>query len=568
MSFERPSISFDTFNVEHMERPSVSFDATEPPPLELLRQSKRLRRRYESESRLRKVAKYLGIFANFWTTHMTYFIVMSFIGSACLVISEDIPYIDALFISSSALTATGLITRDFAQFNYFSQVIVLFELIVGGHVMLYVPPLVYRLINLLRHKDDLEGQTIIVPKKLPFLSVLSPGARKFLPCKRWRKPQLQAEDHIDVDEYSHKKRVLLTLILVVFTYWIVVNSAAAAILMIHASLSPSMRVILHTRDINPTFYGVLMSVAGFTNGGFSVFSDSLITVNQQWVPIVVIGLLILLGYTAFPVAIRLVFRILYQIDNDPQRKLVYGDILTYPRRYFSHMFGSRSTWWLVFTLILFNFGQWGITMALEWNLSPLEGLPGGYKALNCLFQSIATRLAGFNSIGIAESHPAVLVMYVAMMYVSAFPVLISMRQSNVDEVAVDGSRSSRVIKQFKNIVALDMVTLATALFFITLFQSDSFVWQTNYVDDYGQLLPGDVEGTLTLYALIFEIVSAYGCVGLSMGVQSYPYSLAGALNPWSKMVLIFMMWIGRQRHLPHHADPAVRSVNYLIPVNK
>ena len=50
-----------------------------------------------------------------------------------------------------------------------------------------------------------------------------------------------------------------------------------------------------------------------------------------------------------------------------------------------------------------------------------------------LFQATATRTAGLTCIGIADLHPAIQVSYMVMMYISVFPIAISIRKTNVYE---------------------------------------------------------------------------------------------------------------------------------------
>ena len=49
------------------------------------------------------------------------------------------------------------------------------------------------------------------------------------------------------------------------------------------------------------------------------------------------------------------------------------------------------------------------------------------------FQAASTRTAGFGIISLSELHPAIQVSYLIMMYISVFPIAISMRRTNVYE---------------------------------------------------------------------------------------------------------------------------------------
>lgn len=47
-----------------------------------------------------------------------------------------------------------------------------------------------------------------------------------------------------------------------------------------------------------------------------------------------------------------------------------------------------------------------------------------------------------------------------------------------------------------------------------------------------------------IYKVIFEVISAYGTVGLSAGYPGLPYSYAGVCSPVSKFCLIIVMMMG------------------------
>ena len=57
---------------------------------------------------------------------------------------------------------------------------------------------------------------------------------------------------------------------------------------------------------------------------------------------------------------------------------------------------------------------------------------------------------------------------------------------------------------------------------------------------------------------MFEVVSAYGCVGISVGLPDQAYSFSGGLRRASKFILIIVMLRGRHRGLPVALDRAVR----------
>ena len=63
--------------------------------------------------------------------------------------------------------------------------------------------------------------------------------------------------------------------------------------------------------------------------------------------------------------------------------------------------------------------------------------------------------------------------------------------------------------------------------------------------------------TFSTFNIIFEVVSAYGTVGLSTGLPTADYSLSGGMRGGSKVVLCFIMLIGKHRGLPVALDTVV-----------
>lgn len=61
----------------------------------------------------------------------------------------------------------------------------------------------------------------------------------------------------------------------------------------------------------------------------------------------------------------------------------------------------------------------------------------------------------------------------------------------------------------------------------------------------------------SLFSVFFEVISAYGTVGLSLGVPYDQYSFSGTWHVLSKLVLLTVMLRGRHRILPMAIDRAV-----------
>ena len=171
--------------------------------------------------------------------------------------------------------------------------------------------------------------------------------------------------------------------------------------------------------------------------------------------------------------------------------------------------------------------------------------PPGYRVLNGLFQAASTRTAGFASVNLAALHPGIQVSYLIMMYISVFPIAISMRRTNVyeekslgiytsqSEDLEDEQEPSYVGAHLRKQLSFDLWYIFLGLFIIAISE--------------GKRLENTNEYAFTLFSVLFEIVSAYGTVGLSLGYPNYNASFSGQFGIIAKLVIIAMQIRGRHR---------------------
>ncbi len=70
---------------------------------------------------------------------------------------------------------------------------------------------------------------------------------------------------------------------------------------------------------------------------------------------------------------------------------------------------------------------------MQLNTHAVTELPVGIRIVDGFFQATASRTAGLSCVNLALLHPAVQVSYMIMMYISVYPVAISLRSTNVYE---------------------------------------------------------------------------------------------------------------------------------------
>ena len=282
---------------------------------------------------------------------------------------------------------------------------------------------------------------------------------------------------------------------------------------------------------------------------------------------------------SFPVFLRLIFWTIYRLTPDTPYWCVWKDtlkfILDHPRRVYINMFPSAPTWWLLMTLIVLNGLDWISFELLNLNNDAVTSIPRGSRILDGLFQAVAVRSGGFYIVPISSLRIGVQVLYIIMMYISVYPVVITMRNSNVYEerslgiyssnYAENGSsghslgplnrlkkyfgiqpttesRAYFIRQQMRGQLAHDLSWLAVAILLIVCIESDNFNRDPI---------------TYSVFNVMLEVVSGYGCVGISTGLPNESYSFSGGWHITSKLILCAVMLRGRHRGLPVAIDKAV-----------
>ncbi|KAL8674858.1 MAG: hypothetical protein Q9168_000744 [Polycauliona sp. 1 TL-2023] len=283
----------------------------------------------------------------------------------------------------------------------------------------------------------------------------------------------------------------------------------------------------------------------------------MISFQRAVLPLFLGTFLIIIGNTGFPCMLRFVIWLLSKIiprESGTWEELKF--LLDHPRRCFTLLFPTDATAWLFWILVVLN----GLDLILYIVLDihdPVVTQIGsvGYRLLNGLFQASSTRTAGFSTVNLSDLHPGIQVSYMVMMYISVFPIAISVRRTNVyEEKALgiytsggendeDANEPSYIGAHLRRQLSFDLWYIFLGLFVIAIAE--------------GHHISNMNESSFTMYSCLFEIVSAYGTVGLSLGYPGVNTSFAGQFSVVSKLVIIAMQIRGRHRGLPYELDRAI-----------
>ncbi|KAA1472120.1 hypothetical protein DENSPDRAFT_161945 [Dentipellis sp. KUC8613] len=326
------------------------------------------------------------------------------------------------------------------------------------------------------------------------------------------------------------------------------------------------------RVIDPVWYSAFEVMGAWANTGMSLVDQNLVPFQRAYPLLLMVMYVGLAGNTAFPILLRLLIWVIYKCcPKTSQLRETLHFLLDHPRRCFILLFPARQTWLLFISLIFLNITDWFFFLILDLGNPTVDAIPVGIRVLLAAVQAVAVRLAGFQTLSIAALAPSVKVLYLIMMYVSAYPIAMSIRATNVYEekslgvfdeesdveeeedqddaqysendtrVSILGRYLGRHIRRQ---LAFDLWWLAGILFLICIIERDG-------------LNNPDNATWFNIFTVMFELVSAYSTVGLSLGIPTANFALSGAFHTLSKLLLMLVMLRGRHRGLPVALDRAV-----------
>jgi Trk-type K+ transport system membrane component len=104
-----------------------------------------------------------------------------------------------------------------------------------------------------------------------------------------------------------------------------------------------------------TWWGIFTANSAFTDLGFTLTPDGMISFQTAIWPLLFMSFLIIIGNTGFPIMLRIIIWVasLYV----PKESGIWEELkflLDHPRRCFTLLFPSKATWWLFWILVILN----------------------------------------------------------------------------------------------------------------------------------------------------------------------------------------------------------------------
>jgi len=407
------------------------------------------------------------------------FATLIFVGAFLLMLPEAsmarrLGFVDALFTATSATCVTGLVVVDTAHALSPFGQIVILILIQAGGLGIMTVSTLFLLMA--GRKPSLVGRIVIQD------TLTHGGEQNF---------------------YSVLRDLAL------FTF--VIEGLGAVLMFIR---------FLPDHDAARALYlAVFHSVSAFCNAGFSLFTDSLMAYRQDWVLNLVMCFLIVTGGIGFLVLSEL------------KRQFPFN------RRTWSRL--SLHSKLVLSTTAILLISSSLLIISMEWHntLAPLSYLE---RCLAGFFQAVSARTAGFNTISIGDMANETLFFFILLMFVGASPgscgggikttTLVSLAVLGISRLR--GQERPQLFRRSISETSVGKAVSIVMVSMIVVLMATMLLLMTEL---------GEIAHTMTrgkFLELLFEVVSAFGTVGLSTGVTP-GLSVAG------KLIITIVMFFGR-----------------------
>lgn len=273
----------------------------------------------------------------------------------------------------------------------------------------------------------------------------------------------------------------------------------------------AIRFIPDVGALKGIYYGIFHSISAFCNAGFDLMGwqgaySSLVNYYDDWIVNLVIMLLIIIGGIGF---------------------VVWDDLSRNGLHFKKYALHTKI---VVLTTLVLVFGG----AYLFWRFEKeylMQGMTPSAQILTSLFSSVTARTAGFNTVDTAQLSDASKLLTAVLMFIGGSPGSTAGGVKTTTIVVMYLYLYSTIqrtygVNVFGRRLEEDAIKRASTIFLINLSLA---VFASIYIMAAQHLPMSDV---------LFETFSAIGTVGMSTGVTR-------ALNPMSRLVIIFLMYCGR-----------------------
>ncbi|KAF8400187.1 hypothetical protein HHK36_013483 [Tetracentron sinense] len=419
--------------------------------------------------------------------------------------------LDVFFMSVSATTDSSMSTVEMEAFSDTQLLVFIFLMLLGGEVFTSMLGLQMKISNY--------------------------AAKSEMPnFHRSRLDMYETDSTGTVGNLKYNS--LRYLRLVVLNYLIWIHVCGISVVLLYLRIVQSASDVLKNKGLPIHIFSVFMTVSSFTNCGFLPTNENMVVFKKNSGFLILIIPQLLIGNTMFPMCLRLVIWVLWKFT----KRAEFDFMLKNPKEMgYDHLLSSPRSCFLGLTALGFMVVQFVLFCSMEWNSEAMEGLNFLQKIIGILFQSVNSRHAGESIFDLSVLSPAILVLYIVMMYLPPytcfFPTDYDDESSKRDK---EGRKRRRWLMEGLKLSQISYLVIFVILICIT--ERDKIK---------------EDPLNFNVINIIIEVTSAYGNVGFSTGYsckrQIKPdgnckdawYGFAGRWSNKGKLVLIFVMFFGK-----------------------
>ncbi|XP_016481033.1 sodium transporter HKT1-like [Nicotiana tabacum] len=479
-----------------------------------------------------------------------YFIFISLFGFCILRIlkprSVDFTprNLDLFFISVSSVTVSSMSTVEMEVFSNSQLILITFLMFIGGEIFTSMVGL-----HLIRSKfkpwrkdskiESVISSTTTSPRNSDFNDdieldiVVIPDS----PKPKSENDEFQ-DDFGSSDKQTLKYQSIKFLGFVTLVYLLVINIIGVSSVLVYLACVSSAKDVLRNKGLKTFTFAIFTVVSTFASCGFVPTNENMMVFSKNSGLLLILIPQVLFGNTLYPACLRLCIKFLGKFSKKREAKY----LLKHSREIrHLHLLPSQHSRLLVITVFGFILIQLIMFCSLEWKSSSLNGLNSYQKIVGSLFQVVNARHTGETIVDISTVAPAILVVFIVMMYLPPYTSFIPVK--GVEETPEETVEE----KQGRGKVAENLILsqLSYIIFFIVLI---CITERKRTKDD---------PFNFNVLNITLEVVSAYGNVGFTTGYscdrminrdttcKNKTYGFVGKWSDEGKLILIIVMFFGR-----------------------
>lgn len=467
---------------------------------------------------------------------LTYFTLISFAGYEALKVlksqdnSNTMKDLDLLFTSVSASTVSSMATVEMEDFSSTQLWILAILMLIGSEVFTSILGLHFMRVKFNTEKpanksDRSSHVDIESINAANFDPSPSQGTEVTVPSSQLC---LANKEHVD-------PKTIKFLGTVVMAYLLITNLGSLLLIYIYLKLVPDAQEVLKRKGIGNFLFSVFTAISSVANCGFTPVNENMVIFQKNSILLLLIIPQILAGNTLFAPCLRYMVWTFKKITGKEECHF----ILQHPKAIgCRHLMSTRKCVYLVVTVVSFIILQTILFCSLEWSSEALQEMSSYEKIVGALFQSTNARHAGESVVDLSSVSSAITVLYTVMMYLPGYTSFLHNYEDPYSK-AKERDNSRRLLKDW---VFSQLSYLAIFLMLICITEREAMT--TDPLN-------------FNVFSILFEIVSAYGNVGFSVGYsckrllqhdvycKDASYGFVGKWSDKGKLILIVVMVFGR-----------------------